>query len=362
MVLGLHKTRIIDFGRWDDGYDTWPVIVSVPRGLEGACAGIARRENKLRLKVFCHGLLRAQRAERDSLIQTIRGAPIWSFGSFILVCTIDVSELKTDRAILKATNALNSVADQFKLNGESYWLNCPKSESREVRKLGAQLLDAKSIAISNNPSDYRLTLQIVSENDKIHVLLGPSISIKERFSYRSKDVGGSINPVLAAAMVRLAPPALGGTVLDPTCGSGTLLAERLAFSDEAGAIGIDVSATAGEAFRANLSKSACMGKFQFRLGDGADPANWESCRTVLANLPFGIRVRMPRAELERLYAGVLRNASEFLESEGRIIVTSSFKSALDQAVVQYGERLQILSRYKAEMGGLIYQILVAAKS
>ena len=112
--------------------------------------------------------------------------------------------------------------------------------------------------------------------------------------------------MLAAAMVRLAPAVEGGVVIDPTCGSGTLLAERLAYSNEALALGIDLSPRAGRAFRTNLHAGLAAERFRFRLGNGAAPANWERSNTVLANLPFGVRVRQSNQELEELYAGVLR--------------------------------------------------------
>ncbi len=361
MVLELHRIEPATVGRWEEGFATWPVVINVPTGLEGACAGIARREGRLRLKALCPGFLVASKTEPARLTQAMQSAPIWSFGSFVLACTVRASDVASGRAITEATAALNAVIEETGLVGQPYWLNCPESESRAARKLLAQLLETQKLSIRNNPSDYRLTLRLASDGAKVYVLIGPSISVKERFAYRRRDVGASINPVLAAAMVRLAPPVASGLALDPTCGSGTLLAERLAYSNEDTALGIDLSTTAGEAFKANLSCGPSAGRFRFLMADGADPANWQLCQTVLANLPFGIRVRVPRADLEALYLNILTNAATFLMPQGRVILTSAFKSGLDLAINRIGEHLRVLSRYRAEMGGLFYQIVVAEK-
>lgn len=360
MALELHSTGPAGIGRWDAGFDRWPVAVNVPKGLEGACAGIARREG-VRLQPWCSGMLRAAKAPPERLAETMRDAPIWSFGSFVIVATIDARDIAADGGLARAVEALAAAVAHFGLAGTAYWLNCPKDESPAARRLATLLLDA-ALAIPNSPSDYRLTLRLVSDADRVHVLLGPSISVRERFPYRRRDVGASINPVLAAALARLAPPCDGGVALDPTCGSGTFLAERLAYSNEAQGIGIDVSSRAEAAFRANLGEAPAAGHFRFHPGSAVDPAQWQACRIVLANLPFGIRVRQPRAELEALYHGVVANAVTFLEPDGRIILTSSFKSLLDEAFDRAGKRLRILSRYRAEMGGLVYQIVVAAKA
>ncbi|PWR21974.1 methyltransferase [Zavarzinia compransoris] len=355
MSVELHTVAPSAVGAWERGLDRWPVVFAVPKGLEGACAGIARREGQLRLKPLGPGFLQSDKTAAERLAAALRAAPLWSFGSFVLA-----GKLGEAGDAARAEQALNGAVEAFDLADQPYWLNCPKDESEAARRLGARLLASKTLRLRNVPSDYRLTLRLATVEGEVLLLLGPSISVKERFPYRRDDVGASINPVLAAAMVRLAPPAEGGLALDPTCGSGTLLAERLAFSGEAEALGIDISARAGQAFAANLQDRP--GPFRFQLGNGADPELWAPCRTVLSNLPFGIRVRQPREELDALYTGVAKNAARFLVPGGRAIVTSSSKRLLDEAFARARDRLPVLARYRAEMGGLVYQIVVAARS
>lgn len=362
MSIAIHKIRTSDVGAWEAGLDALPLVLNVPAGLEGACAGIARRESGLRLKALGPGLLHAQRTPQDQAVQALRRAPIWSFGSFVLLATLDQSGVASGAALSAAENAIDAAASRFELIDAPYWLNCPAREPESARRLAAQILASTRIPLRNQPSDYRLTLRLAAAEGSIRLLLGPSISVKERFAYRRADVGASINPVLAAVLVRLVPPVEGGLVVDPTCGSGTLLAERLAFSNEDVALGIDVSKRAEQAFRQNLLEGPAADRFSFRLGDSADLAHWCACRAVVANLPFGIRVRQPHGDLARLYNGILENAARSLEPDGRVVITSSFKSLLDRSFSRIQGDLRILSRYRAEMGGLFYQVVVAAKS
>ena len=44
-----------------------------------------------------------------------------------------------------------------------------------------------------------------------------------------------------------------------------------------------------------------------------------------------------------------------------MIVTSAFKTLLYQSFDKIADRLRILARYRTEMGGMYYQIVVAAK-
>lgn len=361
MAHSLHQITQNPVGTWSGGFRDWPVIISVPPGLEGACGGIGRREGHLRFKPFAPGLLKDHKSPQPVLESLLQAAPIWSFGTFIKVFSIPLDDIRRNIALPRALDALSAAVEAFALSGHAYWMHCAETESAEARKLAKQILTEDTFGLTNNPSHYDLTVQLVSDADVVHGLLGPSISVKERFAYRHKDVGASINPVLAAAMVRLAPPCEGGLALDPTCGSGTLLAERLAFSQEHAALGIDISRRAGDAFAANLQTDPAQTTFTFKQGNSADRQLWAPCQTVLANLPFGIRVRQPREELEALYYGVTSNAATCLQPGGRALLTSSFRSLLDSALDREKSRLIVLARYKAEMGGIVYQIAVASR-
>lgn len=346
-----------EFGNWQAGLAKWPLLINVVPGLEGASVGILRRASRARFKPFCPGFIMAHKNEIDNSESLIRRAPIFSFGSFLKLYDQQVGELNLEAL----RQELKAAVTDIDLLGKKYWISITNKNSKLERKLREDILKFADFGLINDPADYQLTLKIVTFKGRIIVLLGPSISVKQRFNYRETDVGASINPVLASAIVRLAPPSENGTVIDPTCGSGTLLAERMMFGGEETGLGIDISGRAEQSFAANMIHLSKSIKPRFKSGDACDPENWTPCNTVVSNLPFGLRVKPSRTELSDLYYGVAKNASRYLQKDGKIIVTSSYKSLLLEALESQRESLEILARYKAEMGGIVYQIFIVKK-
>lgn len=332
------------------------IVLAVPPGLEVASIRIARREHDLRFERLAPGLILSKELVEDSRASALLdSAPIWTFGSFRLIKKL----ARLDTEALDATvAALVETTSTAGWEGSAYWLD---ADAGAAHGWARQLLNS-DFRLRNNPSEYALTLKVSGDAKAAYVLLGPSISVRQRFAYRKADVGISINPVLAACLARLLPRELNGRAIDATCGSGTLLFERLRYSNETSGLGIDISGDAQTAFSVNLPHVDLGGRLvDFRLGSSASLANWQACTSVICNLPFGMRVRIHADDLDRLYLDILENAHANLVADGRILLTSSYKRGLEHAADKMADRLKILSKYRAEMGGLFYQIFVFAR-
>lgn len=122
---------------------------------------------------------------------------------------------------------------------------------------------------------------------------------------------GALRPAVAAAMVRLAG-APGGTLLDPCCGSGTILAEAA----DAGwrASGGDIDPGAVRTAAANVP-AASVG-----AGDARELALADaSVAAYVSNLPFGRQYRVPGDRAAWLRA-VLGEASRVTRPGGRVVL------------------------------------------
>ncbi len=148
--------------------------------------------------------------------------------------------------------------------------------------------------------------------------------------HRVAEREGSLPPTIAAAMAFLANPRDSDGVLDPVCGTGTLLAELHAYAPGAQLAGIDLDRQAIAAARRNL---AHVPHLRLAIGDARSTGLADGSMTLfLANLPFGKQFGS-RPENRRLYPEILRELVRLGRPEGwRAILLTSDLEALQAAV------------------------------
>jgi hypothetical protein len=123
-------------------------------------------------------------------------------------------------------------------------------------------------------------------------------SLSRRGSARSVERPGALRPSVAAAMVLLADAV--GPVLDPTCGTGTIVLES-----PTGSVGADLDPVAVDAALGNGCRSV------LRADARALPFGDATFGAVVANLPFGHRHAtqgLPVAWYRRVLAEAMRVA------------------------------------------------------
>ncbi len=135
---------------------------------------------------------------------------------------------------------------------------------------------------------------------------------------REAEREGSLPPPVAAAMAFLGRPRESETILDPVCGSGTLLAEVRALAPGARLHGLDSDARAVKTARRNLSGSEGV---RIEHGDARETGLPDaSVSLVLANLPFG-KQHGDVSENRTLYG-------EILHELRRVAAPSHFRAIL----------------------------------
>jgi 23S rRNA G2445 N2-methylase RlmL len=168
-------------------------------------------------------------------------------------------------------------------------------------------------------------LQIVGEAALLGLRLS-SAAMRQR-TYRETSLPASLKPAVAHALVRLARPSGGGLLLDPACGSATVLAEAAGVG--LAALGGDIEPNAVRAARRNLRAA----------GASASVACWDATRLPLANdavaglacnLPWGRQQVV--GDLVALYRGLLAEALRVVRSGGRIALLTSEGRLLEHLV------------------------------
>jgi len=148
--------------------------------------------------------------------------------------------------------------------------------------------------------------------------------------YRSVNLPAALRPSVAAALVFLTHPAPNDVFIDPMCGSGTILAERVLAGRCRSMAGGDILLDRVYAARKNLSglgKSVRLSRWDARRLP--IPSEWVD--QVVVNLPFGKQVGS-RSTIETLYPQFIAELERVLKlGGGAVLLTSEFdllKSAL----------------------------------
>jgi predicted RNA methylase len=151
---------------------------------------------------------------------------------------------------------------------------------------------------------------------------------------RQAEREGSLPPPIAAAMAFMTRPGDDDTILDPVCGSGTLLAEAAGYAPEARLHGADQDLQAVKTARRNL-KGFGTAEIDHADARALDlPA--QSVSLVLANLPFGKQYG-DVAENRTLYAEVLGEVRRVAAPKGfRAALLASDRGLLRDAVRDAG--------------------------
>lgn len=335
-----------------------PVYAKTPPGLEDVAAREAADAGH-DVAVESRGLLRFERAHPRALMPALRcihdvrlaiaGGP-----SLLATPAADVADsvariLETSSAVAFA-QALDTGAEPLRYRLTFEGLDVPRAIVRRALDGVRRALDGKGF--ENSPSHYAVRLAIEETASASRVWLVPTFEEDDRFAYRVRDVGASIDPVVAAGLARLVRAHADGVALDPCCGSGTLLVERARLDPGVRLRGIDISPTAVAAARANVAAAGLTDRVEILRGDAADRGSWMACDEAFANLPFGIRTKRQDTDLPRLYRALAAHLAEALRPDGRAVLYTANVELMSAALAPLGKRLSIVERRDVEAGGL----------
>jgi 23S rRNA G2445 N2-methylase RlmL len=177
-------------------------------------------------------------------------------------------------------------------------------------------------------------------------------TMRHRFK-KSVELPASLRPSIAAAMVFLTEPDPDDTFLDPMCGSGTILLERLFQGTSALILGGDLEADRVAAARQNMPKPRKGRKkrsIHIRQWDARQlPLEDASVDKAATNLPFGRQIGT-RKELEPLYNALLKELERVVKPSGRVVLLSS-EYELVKSCVRERPNLHIMTGYSVSTLG-----------
>jgi predicted RNA methylase len=347
--------------RWrEDGWRSITPLLSVPHGLERVAADEAAERGIPAPKRVRPGLLSVADLPYSALFPALRCVyavryPIaWAPSAG----RADPAELPRQvEALLARAGQLAAWRDWIDAPGGVLRYRFAISGMRVARATILEILERvrsvlRPMGLEDSPSAYAAELQLDYHPRGCDLHFTPTFVRDERFAYRVADVGASINPVVGACLARLVRKPGTVQVLDPTCGSATLLVERAMLDPAVRGRGVDVSPTAVRAAETNVLAAGLAERIEVTRGNAEDPRAWTECDELLANLPFGVRTGRPDASHTCLYAEIAANLSWALRPGGRAVLYTSDRRALQAALDEQSEKLEIERTHQTRSGGL----------
>jgi hypothetical protein len=225
----------------------------------------------------------------------------------------------------------------------------PQQRRETIRAVSAGL---SRWGYEDNPSAYTFEIRLLGGR------MWAVFPGDDRFAYRKQALPASINPVTAASIMRLCRPYMkeNARVLDPFCGSGTMLIERAVILPAQSLVGVDISSAAIRAACSNRRASGL--KIALIHGDALQfgAARYDE---VVSNMPFGIRVS-GHAQNERLYAAFVDRLGILLEDGGCAFLLTQEKKLMRDSL-KAAPALRIIREEVFESGGLSPSLYIIKK-
>lgn len=235
-------------------------------------------------------------------------------------------------------------------------VNLPvKDRAAWIRAFSAQL-GALDSGFVDSPSAYELQWIITPAQGGCRVDARLHTHTDHRFDYRKQDVPASINPATAAGLLMLAKAHLSSkaNIIDPFCGSGTLLVERARLMPCQSLTGVDLSVRAIAAARENLAAAELTARIV--RGDARNFSLKNPADELMANLPFGNRVGN-HTENEQLYRAFIGNLPNLLKPGG-LLLLYTMEQKLMRALLK---DMDVINEVCVPSGGLKPVLFIARR-
>lgn len=226
----------------------------------------------------------------------------------------------------------------------TFHLDAAGSDSAVFQRLATRI--AKTTGLQRDPEtgDCVLRFRRATEADGWDVLVRLCKRPLSARDWRVRDHPAAANATIAAAMSQLTRPEPGDRVVNLTCGSGTLLVERLLIAPVRFAVALDRDPRAIDDCTANLTAAGFRNRATLLTTDVADNSwlDFGPFDVLLADPPWGDKAGK-HADNEALHLALLRQAHAAAAPGARFAVLTHEIRVMERCLQEVAESWQLHS-------------------
>jgi 23S rRNA G2445 N2-methylase RlmL len=210
---------------------------------------------------------------------------------------------------------------------KSFTLKCAGKNTEEVISIQNYLTQELKLPHTNIDSDLKIQIIKIANTWEVSVeMTVRPLSIRE---YRASHIRGALNPTIAYSMCILGKVENAHKILNPFCGSGTLLIEAVARNNNLSqVIGFDIDKEALSASYSNIKSAGLVKKVDIKSLDIMESPSFSSkFDVIVSDLPFGMIISKYQ-NLEDLYKTYIELAEKYLKKDGLMVTITSQQELL----------------------------------
>lgn len=212
-------------------------------------------------------------------------------------------------------------------------------KSTFIKKMSYEIEKLTNNRLVNNKSNYEFEIRLIeTKSGKFNCMVKLYTQEDVRFKYRKRSVAASIRPENAALLVELSKEYMraDANVLDPFCGTGTMLIERQKQVKAKTSYGIDIYGEAIEGARLNTE---CANQIIHYINkDYFEFEHDYLFDEIFTDMPFAIGNKNTD-EIEQLYQRFFKKAYTNLKENGRIIMYTHNREFVERYAKKSGFRM-----------------------
>lgn len=247
----------------------------------------------------------------------------------------------------------------------NFGISAAGADSLVFRQIAVQLAGELALPFAEDAVEMQLRIRptpgLPNGSDEWQVLVRLSPRPLAVRSWRVADMKGALNAAVAHAMVRLTHPQPADKFVNLTCGSGTLLIERLIAAPARRVIGCDIDAGALQYAERNLTAAG--------LQDLVELYEWDarslnlpdgSIDAICADLPFGIAIGAHEANVVE-YPAILHEAARVLKAKGYCVLMTQEVTLMETLLTAH-PAWKVVEQIRVDLRGLHPRIFILQRT